>query len=238
MGLLALILAQSKTAWLSFFLCAVVMLVVRNGFEIRRKLLDSERPLLGIFFVLFFMVLAVFASSTLFFGGTGEKIFRFFDSTEGSKLLTFNGRDQIWDVALNEWHRSPILGYGSTLFSADYRKSIGLLNATHAHNQFLDTLARAGIVGAFSLILYTGYLMILSFRFCKESEGLSIALFLILFIRGISEVPFSMYGYGGEFASHVLLLVVLVGAAHIRRINSFAATEHVGSVANLPAVQK
>jgi hypothetical protein len=88
-----------------------------------------------------------------------------------------------------------------------------MLNATNAHNQFVDDIARAGLVGAIALAVYALVLFVQSVRFATATGGLSIGLFLVIAIRGISEVPLSMYGYGAEFAAQLLLLLVLLGAS-------------------------
>jgi O-antigen ligase len=87
-------------------------------------------------------------------------------------------------------------------------------NATHAHNQFMDTLSRSGAVGAAALVLYALVLLVLSVRYARASGGLSLALFVALALRSISEVPLLLFGYGPELTTHVLLLMTLAAAAH------------------------
>ena len=88
-----------------------------------------------------------------------------------------------------------------------------MANATHAHNQFMDTLSRSGAVGATCLVIYALVLLFLSLRYAGRSKGLTLALFLGLFLRSISEVPLLLFGYGAEFIAQVLLLTVLAGCA-------------------------
>lgn len=212
-----LFVAQSKTAWVSFAVSAMVMLLLRQGAIVRKKLFDSERPAIGIILVLAAMACVLLVAYTMVFGELGSKIIRFFDTDDGAKLLTLNGREEIWAIALSEWRNSPIFGYGPTLFSLEFRQSIGLLNATHAHNQFVDDLSRAGLVGATALVIYVLILLILCLRTAKITGGLSVALLLVIVLRGVSEVPFALYSYGLEFAVHLLLLIVLVGAFRINK---------------------
>jgi O-antigen ligase len=86
-------------------------------------------------------------------------------------------------------------------------------NATHAHNQFMDTLSRAGTVGAVGLAFYAAVLLWLSLRFARATQGLSLGLFLALLLRAISEVPLLMFGYSPDLIIHVLLLMVLASAS-------------------------
>ena len=85
-------------------------------------------------------------------------------------------------------------------------------NATNAHNQFMETLARSGVVGATALVLYAAVLLALSLRAAKATGGLSIALLIAVALRSMSEVPLLMFGYGTEFFTHLLLLVTLASA--------------------------
>ena len=148
------------------------------------------------------------------FGDIGGKLAAFFASSEGAQLTSLTGRDQIWAVAYDEWRRNPLFGYGPTIWDIDYRLLIGMPNATHAHNQLMDTLSRSGLVGALALGLYVLVLLVLSLRYVGISGGLSLALFLALFLRSISEVPLLLLGYGPEFYVQVLLLVTLAAAAN------------------------
>ena len=149
----------------------------------------------------------------LIFGDLGARLDTFFNSSEGAQLASFTGRDKIWAIAYDEWSRNPVFGYGPLIWETDFRISIGMPNATHAHNQFMDTLSRSGIVGAVALVFYGLVLMCLSVRYAKESKGLTLALFVLLAMRSISEVPLSLFGYGPEFITHLLLLIALAAIA-------------------------
>ena len=104
-------------------------------------------------------------------------------------------------------------------------------NATHGHNQFMDTLSRSGTVGAMALVLYALVLLVLSLRYARASGGLTLALFLVLALRSFSEVPLLLFGYGIELIAHVLLLMTLAAAAHEARVKK----SQIRSQANAPA---
>jgi hypothetical protein len=57
---------------------------------------------------------------------------------------------------------------------------------------------------------------VLSLRYAKRTGGLSLALFIALALRSISEVPLTLFGYGTEFFAHMLLLVTLSAGASMR----------------------
>lgn len=159
-------------------------------------------------------MLALLATGALLiFGGIGAKISGFFDSAQGAQLTSLTGRDQIWAIAYDEWQRNPVFGYGPGLWDASFRASIGMPNATHAHNQFMDTLSRSGTVGATALVLYASTLLVLSVWHARTTGGLSLALFIALSLRSVSEVPLLLFGYGPELITQVLLLMTLVSAS-------------------------
>jgi O-antigen ligase len=217
LGLLALFLAQSKTAWISFVLCSACVLVVRQGPGFVRRVGDPVRPEFGIVSLLAFMVATVGIAALLMFGELDTRLSSFFDSAQGAQLASLTGRDQIWAIAYDEWRRNPVFGYGPTLWDASFREAIGMPNATHAHNQFMDTLSRSGTVGAVALVLYALVLLVLSIRYARASGGLSLALFVALVLRAISEVPLLLFGYGPELIAHVLLLMTLAAAVRETR---------------------
>jgi O-antigen ligase len=212
LGLSVLFMAQSKTAWLAFALCSGSVLALRWTPRLRAQLgnvHDSTPALAWIALAL----LGVAASlGLLLFGNLGEGLQRFLLSSEGGQLSSMTGRDRIWVIAWEEWQRHPIWGWGLQIWDDNYRRAIGMANATHAHNQLMDTLSRSGLVGATALTLYLGVLCVLSLRCARASQGLSLALLLALLLRAGSEVPLLLIGYGPDLIIHLLLLITL--AAH------------------------
>jgi len=211
-GLTSLFLAQSKTAWLAFLICAGTLLAAQRGSAFWRRLSDPMRPAVGMTTLVGVMLSVVLLGATVMFSDLGDHISAFMTSPEGAQLSSLTGRDRIWAIALEEWQRNPIFGYGPDIWGEAFRNSISMPSATHAHNQFMDTLSRSGSVGATGLLLYSVLLLFLSLRFTRATKGLSLALFLSLALRAITEVPLMMFGYGTEMINHVLLLMVLAAA--------------------------
>lgn len=212
-GLSVLFIAQSKTGWIAFVLCSLCIVLIKYGPSLWRRTSDPRNPAFGVVMVLGFIAGFMLLGAFLFLSDLDARLSSFFVSDQGALLVTMTGRDQIWAIAWDEWDRNPIFGYGPSLWDFNYRSSIGMLNATHAHNQFMDTLSRAGTVGAASLILYAVVLLFCSIRYAGRSGGLTLALFLGLVLRSVSEVPLILFGYGAEFIAQVLLLVVIAGCA-------------------------
>lgn len=222
-GLAALFLAQSKSAWISFALCIVCFVVLRHGAGFWRRAVDPLRPAFGITSILMLMVAALAVLLFLMFGEVDARLSRFFNSSEGTQLISLTGRDKIWAIAYEEWLRNPVFGYGPLIWESAFRTSIGMPNATHAHNQFMDTLSRSGTVGAATLLLYGLVLLVMSVRYARASRGLTLMLFIALALRSISEVPLSLFGYGAELFTQVLLLIELAAASADYRVRQ---TQH------------
>lgn len=234
-GLGSLILAQSKTAWIAFALCAVCILAVRRGPAWWRRVSDPVRPESGIVSVLMFMVAVATMALVVMFADLGSTWGGFFDSAHGAQFASLSGRDLIWAIAYDEWQRNPIFGYGPTLWDESFRALIGLPNATNAHNQFMDALSRSGSVGALALTIYALVLLVLSLRYARVSGGISLALFILLMLRSVTEVPLSLFGYGTEMIAHILLLMTLAAAAGEARVRLAQNTDDLKPAPFKPA---
>ena len=222
-GLVVLFLAQSKSAWISFAVSLICFAALRHGPGFWRRFSDPLRPGFGILSLLMVMLLVLVTVLALMFGDVDARLSSFFNSSQGAQLVSLTGRDKIWAIAYDEWLRNPVFGYGPLIWEADFRISIGMPNASHAHNQFMDTLSRSGTVGAVALLLYGWVLMVMSVRHATASRGLTLVLFVALAMRAVSEVPLSLFGYGAELFTHLLLLMTLAvasGEAHVRKIQT------------------
>lgn len=220
LGLVVLFLAQSKTAWIAFAMSGGTVAWVRHGRAFWLRVADPRRGGFGVMVCALAGLAVLAVSATVLFADVAGRMGDFLASDQGAALVSMTGRDRIWAAAAQEWAAHPVFGYGLPLWDAAYRASIGMPNATHAHNQFMDDAARAGTVGAAALVLYAGVLLALSLRHARAGSGLSMALFLAIALRAISEVPLGLQGYDPELFTHLLLLVTLAAAAsapHVRR---------------------
>lgn len=216
LGLGVLFIAQSKTSWVAFLLCAISMVAVRNGPNAWRRLGDPREGAFGVAACLSAIALALVLLWGLLLADVGSKVAGFFDTAQGAQLVSMTGRDQIWAIAMEEWRANPLFGYGPDLWNDAFRASINMPNATNAHNQFMDTLARSGTVGAAGLVLYALTLLVMSVRYARSTQGLSLALFLALALLSVSEVPLMLLGYGTDIFAHLLLIITLASAASAR----------------------
>jgi O-antigen ligase len=224
LGISVLVMTQSKAAWIALLVCAAAVAVVRWG----RTVLQwaGDRPNAAAVAAALVLVAAIAAatSGAVAFGDVGARIGAFLvASQEGAQLMTMTGRDQIWEVALQEWARHPIFGYGPLMFDFDYRVGIDMRQATHGHNQVVDTLARSGLVGLGGLTLYVAVLAYYAVKFAAATRGLTLALMLLLILRSVSEVPYDVFGYSPENIPHFTLLLAIAGQFRARRVEAAAA---------------
>ena len=233
LGLTVLVMAQSKTAWLAFALCALALMLLRQGPVLRQRLNDPSRTDAIVAACAGLCLVIALGAATLLSGALDQRVTDFFASEQGAQLLSLTGRDRIWDAALEEWRLHPVFGYGLSLWDAEYRNAIGLPHATHAHNQWLDDAARAGSVGVAALIIYSLTLISLCLRHARASGGLALALGLTLALRAVGEVPLSLLGYGTELFVHLLLVATLAAAVFPRE--TAAADKVAGESLALPA---
>jgi len=221
----ALVLTQSKTIWVSFFVATPVLLYYQRGLPRLRDFRTFK--VLPVFVVLMAVSVGMVLAVYLLFGGGVERIAGFSNSSEGAQLLSMTGRDKIWAVALEEWRKSPIFGYGLSLFSEDFRKIINMPAAFHAHSQVIDSLSRSGIIGASGTVFYLTALTWAGFRYARTSHGLSAALVVLLLSRSVSEISLSALGIGVlECVQYMLLTVIAASITKEKLSTSPASRNH------------
>lgn len=200
------VFAQSKTVWISSIFIGVILYVIRNKESLRAKLWDERKNGFFIAAIMLTMFFATFITGNLMFGNTSNKLSNFLNSQEGAQLTSMTGRDQIWELAIARWHSNPIFGEGAG-------PPLEMSSAVHAHNQLLDTLMHAGLVGGTGLVLYFLALAYYSFKYSADSRGVTLAIFLVIAFRSIGEIPLTIKGYGLEFIAQLLLLVLIASYA-------------------------
>ncbi|GAC1532800.1 MAG: hypothetical protein NVS2B4_12920 [Ramlibacter sp.] len=217
LGLGVLFLAQSKTAWLAFMITACCMVAVRKTADTIDRMGATRDNTFGVIVLVGVIGLAIAVLVGVVVFDVPEMISDFLGTSEGAQLTSLTGRDRIWVVAMDEWRNHPVFGYGPSIWDGPYRQAIGMPNATHGHNQMIDTLARCGTVGAIGLVIYAIVLMVLAVRFARATRGVSLAMFLTLTLLSVSEVPLLLVGYGPDVFTHLLLVVTLAGTAAEQR---------------------
>lgn len=204
--LLAWLLAHSKTAWLAMIAALLVYGVVKNLERPQDQILRWTKVA--------FTVTAVTALAVVMLNG-GVNLQ---DNSQGKVYGggDFSGRPIIWEVAIKEWIKNPLFGYGPSIWSPEYRARIGMNFAFHAHNQFYQTLSEAGAVG---VALLAAYLVALASAVLRKSpeRPLGVAVLAFVLIRSMSEPTFRVTAaVSGDAMIHFVLLCVAITAIRSR----------------------
>ena len=156
-----LILAQSNSGWICTILGLVVLAVVRHR-AIRALAFTASLVILGALLA-FPILLHV-------------------DWTQGSSYIeTVSGRTSIWQLALDEFQRHPITGYGPAFLGPTYRGIYvpqSLQYATEGHNQFFQSLGEDGLVGVVAVGFITLVSLVAAWRVRRRDEALALAISL------------------------------------------------------------
>ncbi|WP_374657477.1 O-antigen ligase family protein [Inhella sp.] len=211
-AMVSLLLTQSKTTWIAAAACFLVLHLV-SGSPFLSRWLSTPRYQLAAQVLLALLGLAVVALIYV----AGANVFRtqfeaLMATQQGTDLVTFTGRDQIWAIAWETFLRSPWFGYGPEIWDAYFRYQIGLPAAFHAHNQVMNVLAASGVVGTLAFSVYCVVLVRRIWPRLGAFNGLPAALGTLLVLRSISEVPFAFDSFGSETMVQMLLLMLVAGA--------------------------
>jgi hypothetical protein len=206
----ALMLTQSKTTWIAGIAALMVSFAAlrlpRTMADFQNGLVKSTTAIAAVAVV----GIGLFLVILLAFGDVSSMLSPISNSREGAELTTLTGRSAIWQVAMGEWEKNPMFGYGPELWNAEFRSQVGMSFAYSAHNEYIQSLSRAGLIGLFALLVYMcciGWLAIVKTR---DTNGLSLALFVMLVVRSFSETPLSITTLAtAEAFNHLLTLCVL-----------------------------
>nr|WP_315496541.1 O-antigen ligase family protein [uncultured Rhodoferax sp.] len=177
-----LLLSQSKTSWF-IFAAGVALIYSAKGEE---KNIHSLPQLKTMTTIVFATIIAM-----IFLLYKFNSILDFF-AQDKTGLTTLTGRTKIWTITVNEFFNNPLFGYGPTIWNIEYRSLKGMLYVGQAHNQYIQTLGQAGLIGVIFLLNY----IFRFFKLCITSRHamrpLAFAMTLVLLTRGFSESPMRM----------------------------------------------
>lgn len=214
-GLAVLVLTQSKTAWVAGTVAFSIVWWTRNvssptSRRNRAYSYYSFRDLVGPI-LLNVAGLAWIALMALLIAYDRE--FALLD--QKLQISSLTGRTDIWSAAIEAWKTNPLFGYGSSAWGPEFRKMIGIDAAVSAHSQYFQSLSEAGAIGLIGLLVYMGTLFRRSYAANRETRGLTLALFSMIFIRSISETPLDITNsFNGDFLVHLLLFRLALVRTH------------------------
>lgn len=199
-----LVWAQSKTAWGAVAVVAAVGLARWLG---RRAPARSLLP---------HVVLAGVVAFTSYIGlGLAEPEQA---TTKGDDTTeTFTGRTAIWEATLEVWQSDPLIGYGPYLWDDPMdRRFAGRVGFPpgHAHNQLIQALGEAGVIGGLALVVALVGLARAARRGDHVTGGATGAIFLVLAITCVTGVPIGIVPFSAMFLLTFLLSTYLVVAAN------------------------
>lgn len=204
---ITLILTQSKTNWMIGMALAGIMFALEISRTLGEGVKNPRRQqtvaatlgmLIAGLTVAFIGLLAI-GPETLFARVTG--------AFESAGATTLTGRDVIWALALKAWHANLLFGYGPTMWDEEYRRAVGVAYAYHAHNQYLNTLARSGLFGMAGLLLMLIAYFRYAIRYFSVTRGALLAALAMILVRGFTETPMSIEGV---FSQEILINLTLV----------------------------
>lgn len=211
-----LVLAQSKTALIAAAF-VTVLLTVYHASKRRRHVAT------GVAFVV--LLLGIVAASISMPG-----LLDTMADSDPYGLSTLTGRTRIWQISFDTWREYPLVGYGPTVWSLDFRltRGQGILPAGHAHNQLLQSLAQSGIVGGVALIAYLVVLVRYGAALAGKTRGGSVALVFLLIARSVTETPFRSYVIDTSFLLHVFSVAALMALDGARPLAAQEASRSMG----------
>lgn len=204
LGLSVLVLAQSKTAYISGIAAMLVALLWRPNRAYRiGDTMSSLRSRYRILFVFCFMFCGIVILLWLL---NSLGVLTEFDI---GQILT--GRDKIWDITIHAWLRNILFGYGPDIWGAGFSSYHGLLGvASNAHNQIIQSLGSAGLFGLFGFVAYAGSLLLCAWRSRYITNGFSLTLVTFFLMRAVSEVPFNISNILiSDFFIHLIVFTFL-----------------------------
>lgn len=208
----ALALSQSKTAWIATVVAFSMIAFTQLLIVLRESSRSTERHARGTgFVVLSSFILFAFSALVLVVAWTPIESAYAWLTRRLPTLTSLTGRTVIWDVTIAYWRENPLFGYGSDIWGPEFRTLHGLPEAGQAHNQLMQTLGEAGLVGIMGLTVYVVALFALALKRFRQMQGLPLVLVVMLVVRMITEAPLRNLGViDGGFFMHLLVILVLV----------------------------
>lgn len=145
------------------------------------------------------LTIALWASGSASFGATDL----------GGDVATFNSRTDVWALVGQYWSQKPLMGWGPFAFNDDTSSPLSTLFFNNAHNQLLEALAEAGILGLAAMLTVLAGIVFAAIRY-RDPVFTAVAAMALIFM--MTEVPLTFHDYGFSFTVGVgaLLLAILV----------------------------
>jgi len=175
LGLLAMILSGTRTAWLAIpFLFIITSLYLINNISLNKKIIVLM--LLSTFPILFFQVPSVQNRYLLAKNNIGEYL-KSNNITDPVHNSSTGIRLDIWKVMLTTIKENPIFGVGIGGFKDELNRHIqnGVINTSigvqpHSHNQYIEISVYSGILGLILNICMLIFPAIIFYKYAKRDN--------------------------------------------------------------------
>lgn len=155
MAFLASMLALTRGGWVAIPLICIVLYKLLDA-DLKRKVLLQATLILvagGVFFYLLpennFFKTRVFQTQT--------EITNYFQENPGQGNTSVNTRMKMWENGLYAFRERPVLGWGDLNaikmhFAGAWIELNNIDNYNHLHNEYIDELAKRGLIGLMGLL--------------------------------------------------------------------------------------
>lgn len=205
-----LVLTQSKTNWMIGLALAGMLFTREIWRALGSGIGDPNRRQRVVVTLVLLLAGGLVSLAALLVVGPDLLLARVEQSFEMAGATTLTGRDVIWTLALKEWHANPLFGYGPTIWDEEYRRAVGVAYAYHGHNQYLNTLARAGLFGMGGLVLMLIAYFYYAVRYFTATQGVLLAVMAMILVRGFTENPMAVWGVFSQETLTNLAIVALI----------------------------
>ena len=115
-----------------------------------------------------------------------------------------------------------LFGYGPGIWGPDRQREFHMFYVGQAHNQIVQTLGEAGLVGLLLLLCYLVALVVAALRNFVESRGIVLLLLMLMLVRWVTEAPMRSEGIL-SWSTFLHVLLVALACRHVRETGRAAA---------------
>ncbi|MFT4111051.1 O-antigen ligase family protein [Propionicimonas sp.] len=136
---------------------------------------------------------------------------------------SFSSRGRLWDVALDMWMRSPVIGLGRGVFEPDgeLSRTINLVVA-HGHNFLVTMLVVGGLIGAAAAAILVIQVSVASVR-ALDLSLVPYLLVLIMLVLGVLETPSNFFPFERPNTTSYVTWVIFALGFWATDVNGFRA---------------
>ncbi|NOI77893.1 O-antigen ligase family protein [Vibrio coralliilyticus] len=205
LSLWALILTDSRGVWVAYPIA--MMLVIYRSFN------NLSLVKLGTFTLIGLSVIYL-SFKPMIDERVDMTVAEFNSISKGNYETSFGARLDLWTFGVDVWKEQPMVGEGDIMLEEGIRKvpNRKAYRQLHLHNQYIDTLARYGFLGLLIMMIWLFYPIKLN-KTKEEKSVITQVLIMLLFIAGLSDVPF-------HHTHVVYLFTLVVGLLSLSRMKS------------------